>query len=113
VRLRPRPSGALEVTDQPLAAEQRRAEAADPPDGGSQEYYFKKFIWAVNYHLPVLPLVLSQDQNFLNMENWTWPTDHEMWQYFDISYNTSDLHGMGEIRADPDNPKEGANVVER
>lgn len=86
----------------------------NPPDGGSLEYYSKKFAWTLNWWLPVLPLVLEQNQHFVNTGNWVWPTDHEMWDtYFGQGWNGDELAGMNRIFADPDNPKDDANVTEK
>jgi len=88
-----------------------------PGEGGYD--FFQKFAWTANWFLPVLPLVRSQNQLFANDANWQWPDDiggeanEYMWKYFGMGWDTKNLATMDRIRADPENPKSGSNVVER
>jgi hypothetical protein len=84
----------------------------DPPEDGGIEYWTKQYAWLLNWWLPVLPLVLERNQSFLNTANWNWPTDHHMWQYYNIGWDDDHLVGMNRVFANPDDPKSGANVVE-
>lgn len=89
----------------------------DEPHAENAAYFWQKFAWTANYWLPVLPLVRTMSQHFVNTTNWHWPNelpgdDNEyMWDYFGETYLTFDLPGMNKIVADPDNPKPGANVI--
>jgi ABC-type transport system substrate-binding protein len=77
----------------------------DPPDGGSLEYYAKKFAWLHNWFVPVLPVVMEQNQHFINTGNWNWPQNSDMWQYWGMGWQADELAGMDRIYADPENPK--------
>lgn len=77
----------------------------NPPDGGSIEYFAKKFAWLHNWYVPVLPIAQDQSQHFRNEENWIWNVGSGMSQYFGLGWNDDELAGMNRIVADPDNPK--------
>ena len=66
--------------------------------------------WALNWWLPGLPIALEHDPHFLNSENWNYPTDLELWDYFGIGWNMNEVAGLNLIQADPSNPKSGATV---
>lgn len=91
----------------------------DEPHDENAEYFYKKFAWTVNWFLPGLPLVMNQNQHFLNTANWRWPNElggeanEYMWDYFGVSTNARQLAAMNRVLANPDNPKDGANVVNR
>ena len=89
----------------------------DELDERNFDHYWQQVIWAGNWHLPVLPIVRLENQAFVNTENWIWPNqvdDHgifeDMWEYYGIAFDSFNLAGGGEILADPNNPKEGAEV---
>ena len=76
---------------------------------GSDEWaeVTKKLIWVSNWLLPDYYMFTAQDQHFLNMENWNWPTDHSHWDVFaDGSDTPPNIYlASGLITANADNPK--------
>ena len=91
----------------------------DEPHPENAEYYWQMLAWSHNYWLPVLPLALNMQQNFLNTGNFIWARDlpgsdnEAMWEHFGGNWDAANLAGMGKIVADPENPKPGAEVVDR
>ena len=74
---------------------------------------FQKFAWFINWELPGIPLYNRTSQLWMNFENWNWPTDHAIWPYLDLSIGAEESSGYGWVSANPDNPKDGAQVVNR
>ncbi len=72
---------------------------------------FQKFAWTANWWMPVLPLFNELDQHFINTENFLWPRDQPLWEYFGFAINENQLLGLGYIQANPEAPKEEAQVV--
>lgn len=115
---------AARVNNGPLSAEdpQNDNEYYNPPHDEAHpenaEYYWRKLAWGINYWLPVLPVALNMEQHFFNRANWIWPdqTDDEenqaMWEYLGLNWDTNNLTGMGRVLANPDNPKDGAEVAD-
>jgi len=85
----------------------------DQPSDANGEYFYQYFAWVLNWWLPVMPVALGSDQHFMNTANWNWPTDQDMWDYFGLNWDAEVLASLDLLEANPDNPKEGANVVER
>jgi len=89
----------------------------NPPDSDQHSeanatHYWQTFIWTLNWFLPGIPCVLSQNQHFLNTQNFDLTRDHPMWQYFGMNWDATNMAGMGRVTADPQDPKPGATVVE-
>lgn len=78
----------------------------------NREFFFKQYMWLNNWFVPSFPLALKARQHFLNTANWNYPDDSPMWQYYGMGWAADEIAGMGLLQANPDNPKEGANVVE-
>lgn len=91
----------------------------DEPHPENTDYYFQTLAWVTNWWLPGLPLVRAENQHFLNTANWIWARDlpgadnEYMWDFFGLNWDTKHLAATGKLFADPENPKPGANVVER
>ena len=91
----------------------------DEPNEENAIHYWRKLMWVGNWFLPVIPVVQTQTQSFMNTANWYWPpqqTDDEMWDYmwdyYGESFGIFDIIGTSGVVANPDNPKEGAEVVD-
>ena len=100
-------------------------ELYDPPHPGehhdeNEQYHLHFLAWTNNWYLPTgLPLTNDASQLFLNSENWIWlpdlpdapdPLQNHFMQFMN---NTFAQLGSGFLQANPDNPKDGAEVVER
>lgn len=100
------------------------------PDGPLQEYHpaalallretnppaeefrrrMKIGMWLVNWFLPTIPINKQYIQHFIDRVHWMWPTDTLLWKNFTngLSLSTKGMVGDLELRANPDNPEEGA-----
>ncbi len=124
------PTGELEPFNPWFTSGRVRAGALSPedvqadnpyfnPDEGGYTYW-EKLAWAVNWYLPVLPVVRMQTQHFLNRGNWVWPMDGEMnrpteaymMDYFGLGWNGLHLASRGSVYGDARSPKLGTEVVE-
>jgi len=93
----------------------------NPPDGEPSEanatHFWRMHAWLLNWYLPALPIALESSQHFLNTKNWLWPGDlsgemyQRLWEDFTVGFmNVHNQTSVGGIRADPENPKDGASV---
>ena len=82
----------------------------NPPDGGSTEFYVKKFAWTQNYLVPNPPIARGANQHFVNTTNWNMQTDEPVWKFYGVSWELPAVLGLNWPTADPDNPKPGAEV---
>jgi len=80
--------------------------------GTLDEELIKKFIWTANWYIPTVPVYRRENQHFMDEGHWHWEQNHYMWDYFDVSIDTSRFLSMNWIRADPEDPEEGATVEE-
>ncbi len=85
----------------------------DEPHPENADYFWQMLAWTLNWWLPVMPVVQAESQHFINTANWHWPTDHYMWEYIGMQWFGSDLIGMNRVSANVDDPKDGAEVVDR
>ncbi|MFC4247774.1 ABC transporter substrate-binding protein [Natribaculum luteum] len=82
----------------------------NPPDGGSTEYYVKKFAWTQNYLVPNPPLARTANQHYINTTNWNLRTDEDAWKFYGVVWELPAILGLNWPKADPENPKPGAEV---
>lgn len=67
-------------------------------------------MWLANWFLPTFPLTKRYEQHFIDDAHWLWPTNTPSWKSFvkgDIR-QPGEVLGSVAIRANPDNPEEGA-----
>lgn len=107
-----------------------RAPPVGQPDGPLQEYHpaslalysltdpaeaearrrVKMGVWLANWFLPTIPLTRKMQQYFIDVTHWRWPRETPFWKSLTGGDGVLDggLFAKGTIRADPDNPEEGA-----
>ena len=93
-----------------------------PPHEGTHDenaiHYWQQLAWVGNWFLPVIPIVQMETQSFMNTANWYWPhqQDDEMWEYmwdyWGEAFGIFDVVGTSGVVANPNNPKDGTEVVE-
>lgn len=110
-----------------------RAPPIGQPDGPFQEYHpaalnlsletlsqqevrhrVKIGMWLANWYLPKVPINKQYVQHFIDAAHWLWPIDTTSWQSFTEGDYRVPKEVLGDLplRANPDNPEEGASVGE-
>lgn len=83
---------------------------SNPPEDEFR-HRIKTGIWLANWFLPTIPINNMRNQYFVDGTHWLWPRDTSAWKSFTSGgarYET--LIATDGIRANPDNPEEGAST---
>lgn len=99
------PDGALEDYDMAY----QNGVRSRGPESYSKEFY-QQSMWIANWMMPVMPLVQRFQQTFMDNKHWKWPTGGYMWPYYPVAMTTGDMLSKNWVRANPDNPEDGASV---
>ncbi len=85
----------------------------EEPHEENEEYWWQKFAWTANWFLQGILITLLENQNFINYENWIWPDDHYVMDYFNLGWDADALAAQNLVYADPDVQKDRATITER